>query len=190
MKIRQTFAPIMQAHGVDLVLAGHDHHYERSRSMKDEEVVPEGTGGGITYLVVGNGGTSLRPIDGEMASWGAARNDEEKGFLDVDITEGVLTARALTASGKELDRFVLSKPLPPAPPGSQPPSEEAANAPASPLSGEPTKVQEPPEGGCTTSGSATGGLALSLAAALALLTVGWRARRRAVPVRIRTRRSR
>lgn len=46
---RDSFAPLFERHGVDLVLAGHDHDYQRSVPI-----------GGVTYLVSG-GGAKVRP---------------------------------------------------------------------------------------------------------------------------------
>jgi 3',5'-cyclic AMP phosphodiesterase CpdA len=46
---RDSFAPVFERHGVDLVLAGHDHDYQRSVPI-----------GGVTYVVSG-AGAKVRP---------------------------------------------------------------------------------------------------------------------------------
>jgi uncharacterized protein (TIGR03382 family) len=124
LKMRREFAPLFEKYGVDLVLTGHDHHYERSNRMKGDAVASSGNPG-IPYLVVGSGGASLRPISGSKPSWAVARNDTEHGYLDVNVEEGTLTAQMLTPSGKVIDSFSLSKDLPPQAepqPGSSDPS--------------------------------------------------------------------
>jgi len=49
--LRQSIVPLFETHDVDLVLTGHDHNYERSEVN------------GVTYLVTGGGGASLRNQD-------------------------------------------------------------------------------------------------------------------------------
>ncbi|MBI3185914.1 MAG: metallophosphoesterase family protein [Myxococcales bacterium] len=117
LAIRRELGPLFEAHGVDLVLAGHDHDYERSYPLRAGSVVPAGSGGAVVYLVVGNGGASLRPFSSSQPSWSAFRNDTAKGFLDVSVNEGVLLGRMLRPDGSAVDSFSITKPLPPlAPP--------------------------------------------------------------------------
>ena len=47
--VRAAFVPLFEQYGVDLVLAGHDHDYQRSKPIN-----------GVTYVVSG-GGAKLRP---------------------------------------------------------------------------------------------------------------------------------
>ncbi len=110
--MRQEFGPIFERYGVDLVLTGHDHNYERTRPMKGDGVAPSGTRG-ITYLVVGSGGSKLHPLTSSQPSWSAVRNDTAYGFLDVDVTGGTLTAQFVTTAGGVVDSFTLTKQLPP-----------------------------------------------------------------------------
>jgi hypothetical protein len=71
---RQRLAPILQAHGVQLVMFGHDHLYQRSKRLRVDssgrivrgascEVVDSTQG--IVYVVAGNGGDDLhnRQVD-------------------------------------------------------------------------------------------------------------------------------
>jgi uncharacterized protein (TIGR03382 family) len=150
LKMRREFAPLFEKYGVDLVLTGHDHHYERSTQMKGDAMASSGTRG-IPYLVVGSGGASLRPISGSRPSWAAARNDTDHGYLDVNVEEGTLTAQMLTPSGKVIDSFSLSKDLAPAEeprPGTPAPtSPPVTQKPGSP----------PPSTGTPQPGAVTGG---------------------------------
>ena len=84
--------PILVRHKVDLVLAGHDHHYERTVPMQ-----------GVTHVVSGGGckTTRVRPQRFTAAAASALQ------FLHVDITGDVLVGRAIRPGGEVLDRFEL-----------------------------------------------------------------------------------
>lgn len=89
---RERLEPILARHHVDLVLAGHDHHYERTHSQH-----------GITYVVSGGGckTTSVRhsPFTATAASI--------LQFLIVDIDDDRLEGRCIQVDGAVADRFVL-----------------------------------------------------------------------------------
>ncbi|WP_225412102.1 metallophosphoesterase [Stigmatella hybrida] len=108
--MRREFSPLFEKYGVDLVLTGHDHHYERTYAMKGDAMA---SGTGIPYLVVGSGGANLREFANSKPSWSAARNNTDYGFLDVEVVGGTLTAKLMTSSGNAADTLVLTKALPP-----------------------------------------------------------------------------
>jgi hypothetical protein len=54
LTMRREFGPMFEQYGVDLVLTGHDHNYERSKMMKGDGVAASGTRG-VPYVVVGSG---------------------------------------------------------------------------------------------------------------------------------------
>jgi uncharacterized protein (TIGR03382 family) len=149
LKMRREFAPLFEKYGVDLVLTGHDHHYERSYPMRGDAMASSG-GRGVPYLVVGSGGASLRPFSGGKPSWTAVRTDNDHGYLDVRVEEGTLTAQVLTPSGKLMDSFTLTKELPaasaptPAQPGTPAPSTPpVAEQPGSTSPGTPSRDSVP-----------------------------------------------
>jgi tartrate-resistant acid phosphatase type 5 len=90
--------------GADLVLSGHDHHYERIE--RD----------GIVYVINGLGGNPDRydlrsPVPGSAVRWNA-----DHGAMVVEATAESLELRFVTASGREIDRRVLGTDTPtPAP---------------------------------------------------------------------------
>jgi hypothetical protein len=112
--LRRAIAPVLEANGVDLVLAGHDHNYQRTVPMKGDGAAPAGERG-IPYVVVGNGGANLNAFPGAQPAWIAFRDAAHKGFLDVMIEGGVLEARMIGTSGAVLDAFRIEKDLPDAP---------------------------------------------------------------------------
>ncbi|WP_164017343.1 metallophosphoesterase [Pyxidicoccus trucidator] len=112
LAMRRNFAPLFEKYGVDLVLTGHDHNYERSKPMQGDAVAGAGKTG-IPYLVVGGGGASLRPFATSKPAWSVIRDDQAHGFLDVKVVDGTLTAELVETDGKVLDTFTLRKELPP-----------------------------------------------------------------------------
>ena len=82
--------------GVDLVLAGHDHDYERI----DVE--------GLTYLVNGLGGAVFYPI-GKPVEGSIARFNTTAGALFLEADETSLRARFQTVDGRKIDELTLAK---------------------------------------------------------------------------------
>jgi 3',5'-cyclic AMP phosphodiesterase CpdA len=87
-------APLFRRHGVQLYINGHEHNYERSRPID-----------GTTYLVVGNGGASLRPI---VPSANSAVVASVYGFACLRADAASLTIEAWNTRGDRLDRARLS----------------------------------------------------------------------------------
>ena len=73
--IQRLWEPISEAGG-DLVLSGHDHHYERFLPVD-----------GMTQFVVGTGGKSLRGV-GSLENDSAFTYNASQGVLVVDLYEG------------------------------------------------------------------------------------------------------
>mgnify|MGYP006276722855 CR=1 FL=1 len=81
--------------GVDLVLAGHDHEYER--------VVRSG----VTYVVEGSSGAQLYGF-GPPVSGSVVRDARDHGALFLRQESGRLVGEYRTTKGTVLDRFVLT----------------------------------------------------------------------------------
>jgi hypothetical protein len=84
--------PILVRHAVDLVLTGHDHHYERTLPID-----------GITYVVSG-GGCKTTPV---VPRRFAAQARSTLQSLHVDIVGDRLRAVAVRPNGEVVDRFQL-----------------------------------------------------------------------------------
>ncbi|WP_164006703.1 metallophosphoesterase [Pyxidicoccus trucidator] len=111
LSMRRNYAPLFEQYGVDLVLTGHDHNYERSKPMKGDAVAPSGTRG-VPYVVVGSGGATLRTFPASQPSWTAKRSNTVYGFMDVVVDGGTLTAKLITSTGAVHDTLTLTKTLP------------------------------------------------------------------------------
>ncbi len=63
--IRENWLPLFDRYGVDLVVCGHEHHYERSHAIRGVQPtdtltpIPVEDGHGTVHLVIGGGGTSI-----------------------------------------------------------------------------------------------------------------------------------
>ena len=110
---RALFVPILERHGVQLVLSGHEHNYQRSKPMRGGVPVPAGTSGTV-YMVSGGGGGGLHDLnpqpqpflDYEAAVW---------HYLRVNVDGPKLTIHAIEVdntypAGKEFDSVVLTVP--------------------------------------------------------------------------------
>ena len=84
--------PILRRHRVDLVLAGHDHHYERSVPID-----------GITYVVSG-GGCKTTPVRPRPHTAFAASALQ---YMRIEVDGDRLTGHSEGPSGRLLDRFEL-----------------------------------------------------------------------------------
>ncbi len=107
---------ILYDHGASVLLAGHDHHYERTAPL-DPQGRPE-PGRGLRQFVAGTGGARLRPLPGTRAPWSRAAAARHWGVLRLDLYPERYAWRFLPAGGGEaidvgeaacVDRAALSR---------------------------------------------------------------------------------
>lgn len=91
--LQRRLVPRLARHDVDLVLAGHDHHYERTQPVD-----------GITCVVSG-GGCKLTPVHPRDFTAVATSTLQ---FMRFDVSRRRLTARSIGVDGEEIDRFELA----------------------------------------------------------------------------------
>lgn len=118
---RRLIPPIADRFGIDLVLTGHDHNYQRSYPLRGGATVdawqdpdyrlPRGT----IYIVTGGGGAVTYP---ELRDNGGNPVEDRRLFavfhqehhaVELEITPTRLKARALTPGRELLDEFVIAK---------------------------------------------------------------------------------
>jgi 3',5'-cyclic AMP phosphodiesterase CpdA len=88
------WVPLFEEHGVDLVLSGHDHNYQRFAARR-----------GVRYLVHGGGTTHLYPIEPCPASYPDRRFARAaRGFLFIRARDDVLRAASVNIRGHVIDR--------------------------------------------------------------------------------------
>lgn len=123
--LRNTYPPLFEKYGVDLVLTAHNHNYQRTYPILSNSerpgnpIIKDGNNtsdyknpGAPIYVTAGTGGAILHELDGR--SQFVANQFSEIGFLNVNITsEG--TEKQLQAAfdnsnnGTIMDRFSISK---------------------------------------------------------------------------------
>jgi predicted phosphohydrolase len=95
LAVRDAFVPLFEHHHVQLVLAGHDHDYERTLPIQ-----------GVTYVVTGGGGRSTRPVG---TSDFTAFSEEALHFVQGTLDGDALTLRAIDATGQQIDSVTLTR---------------------------------------------------------------------------------
>jgi 3',5'-cyclic AMP phosphodiesterase CpdA len=90
--LREAVEELFVRHGVDLVISGHDHHYERSLPQQ-----------GVTYIVTGGGAKLSRA----GRSTFTAVSESKLHFLLVDADVNRLRVQAIDSGGTVFDEAVL-----------------------------------------------------------------------------------
>lgn len=93
--MRDDLAPLFEEGGVDLVLSGHAHNYERSGPVD-----------GIWYVVTGGGGAGLYDVAGGPGTVASAKRHH---LLRIDADATHLSLVAIADDGTELDRLELGE---------------------------------------------------------------------------------
>jgi hypothetical protein len=97
--VLQAFAPLFGPRGVDLVLNGHDHDYQRFGPID-----------GVTYVVTGGGGGSLYDMrDCPEGTPGPMASAVAFHFVTIEATAETLIVAARAPDGRTLDRFTLAR---------------------------------------------------------------------------------
>jgi len=97
--VQKPVSELADLYGVEVVIAGHDHNYERTKRIK-----------GTTYIVSGSAGAPIRPV--RPRSFSAAARTEPHYVL-FDVENGRMIMRAINLRGDTFDTFRI-EPNPPA----------------------------------------------------------------------------
>jgi regulation of enolase protein 1 (concanavalin A-like superfamily) len=120
LAIRAEFSPLFERHGVQLVLAAHDHLYERTRPWPTTRPAHER----VTYVVSGGGGA---PVYGAGAAAWTAYSASVHHYVRAAATVCTLSLEGVGLDGRVFDGVTMdrcggSEPPPPPPPPSGLPS--------------------------------------------------------------------
>jgi hypothetical protein len=117
---RDIYHPLFDKYGVDLVLQGHVHNYQRSYPLnfnQESSSKPLITStskanyenpNGVIFAIVGTGGVNFHGLSGS-ASFMAYQQDSKFGILDMHFSDNKLDAKFVTNDGAPLDHFSISK---------------------------------------------------------------------------------
>ncbi len=100
--VKSGVVPILEAGGVDLVLVGHDHHYERTARIADDKL----DDAGIRYAIVGSGGAGLREIE-EVGWWSEKVENQVHTALTLTVDHCQLKAEAIDLHGNPVDSWTM-----------------------------------------------------------------------------------
>ena len=95
--LRVVLEPLLLQYGVQVVLSGHEHVYERIKPQK-----------GITYFVAGSGG-QLRRGDLLPSPLTAAGFDQDQAFMLLEIAGDELFFQVISRTGKTVDSGVIHR---------------------------------------------------------------------------------
>ena len=101
LDVRAAFGPLLERYGVDLVLNGHEHDYERTVPIR-ESTTP--TDRAVPYIVTGGGGAPLYPAG--TSSW-TAFSASVNEYLKVTVDACRLTTTAIGLDGTPLDSSAI-----------------------------------------------------------------------------------
>lgn len=124
--VRKRILPVLEQAGVDLVIAGHSHSYERSRLLdchygltndfKKSSVLQEGNNfvkplvrkshSGSIHVVFGS---SAQVIEGRFDHPALPITFARPGSMFIDVNNKKLTSYFIDYQGNELDRFAIEK---------------------------------------------------------------------------------
>ena len=120
--LRDTYHPLFDQYGVDLVLQGHVHNYQRTYPLKynpssHSSPIKTSTSTssytdpqGEIFATVGTGGINFHGLSGK-SSFVVYQQDSSFGYLDIAITNdgSTLTGKYYTNGGSVKDQFSISK---------------------------------------------------------------------------------
>ncbi len=105
MRMREAFVPMFEEFGVQLVLQGHNHLYERYHPIRELQLTTT-EGGGVVYVTTGGGGKSLYDEDTDSDPWQVTF--KETYHFVYGVIEGcTLTLSAVDLNGEIFDESVI-----------------------------------------------------------------------------------
>lgn len=93
LEMREVLGELAPRFGVEVVLAGHDHNYERTKRID-----------GVTYIVAASAGANIRKLS---PSWFSEVVRTEPHFVLFDVERGSLVGRTVNLTGDVFDSFVI-----------------------------------------------------------------------------------
>ena len=94
-RVREQVWPLLEEYGVQLVLSGHDHHYERFQPI-----------GGVTHVLTGGGGMSTRPA---FPGPKTAFSEDVLHFVYGEVRDDSMVLHAIDGVGREFDTVRIAR---------------------------------------------------------------------------------
>jgi hypothetical protein len=118
--LRDTYHPLFDNYGVDLVLEAHMHSYQRSYPIKynvDNPPKPIITSSdknnynnpsGEIFAIIATGGINFHSLAGK-APFTATQQDSKFGILEMQFSNNKLDAKFISNAGSAMDHFTVTK---------------------------------------------------------------------------------
>jgi calcineurin-like phosphoesterase family protein len=116
--MRRTYHPVFESFGVDLVIQGHSHNYQRSYPLlfneerysepiiTDKEQTQYRDPKGIIFVIAGTGGESVQPLNKKSF---LASSYEGYGCINVEIKGKSLSVEYYSDTNDTIDKFMITK---------------------------------------------------------------------------------
>jgi predicted phosphodiesterase len=116
--MRRTYHPVFDEFGVDLVLQGHSHNYQRSYPLiyndvthsepivSDKEQFRYGDPDGPIFVIVGTGGESVKHLSNRYF---LAKTYEGYGCINVEISGKSMNVEYYSDTNNPIDKFSVTK---------------------------------------------------------------------------------
>ena len=102
--LQGSWLPIIDELGVDLVINGHDHNYERSKPIRNGSI--DTSGRGTVYVISAGLGAELYD---NGSNWWTELSEKRETYCKVNVSGGTMDVTALRVDGTTADHFVLTK---------------------------------------------------------------------------------
>ena len=96
--LRRRIEPLLIRYGVNVVLSGHDHTYERVKPQQ-----------GIQYFVTGAGGKVRRNDINLRSPFRAMSFDEDNHYMQMEIEDQQISFQTITRSGAVIDQGAIKQ---------------------------------------------------------------------------------
>jgi predicted phosphodiesterase len=103
-QLQNVLEPVLERAEVDLVLAGHDHDYERMKPIKRFSTDPNYPG--IPFIVTGGGGAELRPFKANMHSE-TLKSENGHHYLLLTFRDSTIEGNAVRVDGSSIETFTI-----------------------------------------------------------------------------------
>lgn len=116
LSVRKELSPLFDLYGVDVVITGHAHFYERTYPVYANETLADSDPSRSTdpsapiYLVTGGGGASPDVSCGSKRSWSVTCQSSTYEFLDFRVTQDRIVLSSTLSNGTAFDGYTLEAP--------------------------------------------------------------------------------
>jgi predicted phosphodiesterase len=113
--VRPTFLPLYEKYGVDVVVTGHSHLYERFKPLARKGPAPAGVAPGvvsphpITFITAGGGGAPLAVMAGRPMPSVLAKTQRAYHYCVFSVDAESLSMDALLPDGAKIDSLAITK---------------------------------------------------------------------------------